>query len=158
YVATTENIRDISDSASVTVFQWSISFSTFPAFASSVVRVSDQLTVRLRNWIDPATVRYNRVPRFGRPPGAWLVFDDRRRAGEDRVTDPPCLLDVVLTGEAGRHAVNRIGEELLVGAHLSGRFVLAHSQLHRLAAQDFAMNFHERRDGDRLRRRHAEPE
>src|SRR5918996_3431042 len=66
----------------------------------------------------PSAVAGQQVPCLLRPPGALLVGLDVPRLVEQRLDDPPRVLDRGLVGEELRVAVERLVEEALVGLGL----------------------------------------
>src|SRR5574340_334537 len=66
----------------------------------------------------PAAERRDQRLGLARPPGARLVFRDRRRRRQHRVHHPPRGLDAVLPREERRIADHGIADQPFVGSHL----------------------------------------
>src|SRR4030095_14806173 len=88
--------------------------------------------------IKPPTLRSDLRIRLGWSPRARLVLVPRDPVAEYGIDDTPCLLDVVLTREADGIPVQRIEQELFVGAHLGGIRRLGNHELDLVPVQRLA--------------------
>src|SRR5262245_3114413 len=116
------------------------------------------LPLRCHGRVLPAARGVNVLIDLPRPPGARLVFVDRRALLQDRVDDAPRLFDVILSCEQRAIAGHGVAEHALVGIHLFRAGAVTRQQLHLLTDLLVFHVHHRRAEGDGYLGADAEPE